>query len=181
MKLTATMLRKIIAEEVRRVVAEGDDVASATAELQDTAGDWVEDNYDAILAKLQANPKLADAILASAGVNESYAGDLARGVGDYYKGGVTAMKNVAAVGGATTGYLGAAVMAMVNDPKLIPWTELRELQLDDKIIMDGSALKGIVVGALLGHLVDVARHAKEFADHSARKSASAARAGYRRR
>lgn len=174
MKITISQLRKIIAEEVRRV-AEGDAVASVTAELQDTAGDWVEDNYDAILTKLQSNPKLVDAILMAAGVNESYAGDLARGVGDYYKGGVTAMKNVAALGGATTGYLGAAVMAMVNDPSLIPWTELRELQLDDKITMDGSALKGIVVGALLGHLVDVARHAKKFADRKAAFSGRATR------
>ena len=170
MKITARMLRKIIAEEVSRVVAEGD----ASAELEASAGDWVADNYDEILAKLQSNPKLADAILASAGVNESYVGDLATGVGNYYKG--KSRGGAAGIAGATLGsaggYLAAGIMAMVNDPKLIPWTELRELQLDDKIIMDGSAIKGIVVGALLGHLVDVARAAKSFAD---KKSGAALR------
>ena len=59
MKLTATMLRKIIAEEVNRVVVEN----AAAAELEASAGDWVEDNYDAILAKLQTNPKLVDETL----------------------------------------------------------------------------------------------------------------------
>ena len=173
MKLTATMLRKIIAEEVNRVVVEN----AAVAELEASAGDWVEDNYDAILAKLQSNPKLTDAILAAAGVNESYGGDLARGVGDYYKGAGDILKHGGSIMGTAGGYLGAAVMAMVNDPSLIPWTELRELQLDDKIMMDGTALKGAVVGALLGHLVDVARHAKKFAD---RKAAFAGRPARRR-
>lgn len=174
MKLTATMLRKIIAEEVNRVVVEN----AAAAELEASAGDWVEDNYDAILAKLQSNPKLVDAILSAAGVNESYGGDLARGVGDYYKGAGDILKHGGSIMGTAGGYLGAAVMAMVNDPSLIPWTELRELQLDDKIVMDGTALKGAVVGALLGHLVDVARHAKKFAD---RKAAAAAGRPARRR
>jgi len=142
-------------------------LAANKSDLEASAGDWVADNYDAILAKLQADPKLAAAILAAGGVNESYVGDLAAGVGDYYKGGGDILKHGGSIMGTAGGYLGAAVMAMVNDPSLIPWTELRELQLDDKIVMDGTALKGAVVGALLGHLVDVARHAKKFADRSA--------------
>jgi len=172
MKIRISQLRRIIAEEVRRVVADGDD----SAELEASAGDWVEDNYDDILARLKSDPKLTAAILAAAGINESYVGGLARGVADYYKGGISATKNVAAVTGGAGGVLAAGIMAMVNDPSLIPWTELRSLQLDDKIIMDGSAFKGMVVGALLGHLVDVAKHAKEFADHSAAKAASTERA-----
>ena len=74
MKIKVGQLRQII-REVAEETADG--TAAAAEELEATAGDWVADNYDAILAKLQSDPKLADAILAAAGVNESYAGDLA--------------------------------------------------------------------------------------------------------
>ena len=165
MKITVSQLRRIIAEEVRRVVAEGD----VSAELEASAGDWVEDNYDDILAKLKADPKLTAAILAAAGINESYVGGLARGVKDYYTGGANkAYRAAKTIGmpsvGAAGGYAAASIMAMVKDPSLVPWTRLKDLQLDDKIMMDGSAGKAMIVGALLAHLVDVAMHAKEHAD-----------------
>lgn len=175
MRIKVGQLRQII-REVAEETADG--TAAAAEDLEATAGDWVADNYDEILAKLQSDPKLTDAILAAAGVKESYVGDLAKGVGDYYKGGaVRGNINPTLIpgGGAALGYLGAEIMALVKDPSLMPWTTLRSLQLDDKITMDGSAGKAMIVGALLGHLVDVARHAKEFADTSARNSALMAR------
>jgi hypothetical protein len=166
MKIAVSQLRRIIAEEVRRVVAEGD----VSAELYASAGDWVEDNYDDILAKLQADPKLTAAILAAAGINESYVGGLARGVADYYTGGALANKTTALLpqAGLAGGYLAAEIMAIVKDPSLIPWTELRDLQLADKITMDGSAAKAMIVGALIAHLADVAMYAKKHADAEAR-------------
>ena len=176
MKIRVSQLRRIIAEEVRRVVAEGD----VSAELEASAGDWVEDNYDDILARLQDDPKLTNAILAAAGINESYVGGLARGVADYYTGGANKAYRAAntmglPAGGVAAGYLAAEIMAIVEDPSLIPWTKLRDLQLADKITMDGSAAKAMIVGALIGHLADVAMYAKKHADTEASNARHARR------
>lgn len=179
MRLTVSQLRRIIKEEVSRAmgaaptgVPEDYEVAE---ELDVAAADWVEQNRDELVAMLADNPELADKIVAAGKgkVAESYVGDLGRGVVDSYKKAAAGHFGgaVGALGlGGAGGYLTAEIMAMMKDPSLIPFTMLRELQLDDKITMDGSALKAMAVGALVGHLVGVAMDAKKYAAQQKVKS-----------
>jgi len=143
--------------------------------LDVAAADWVEQNRDELVAMLADNPELADKIVAAGKgkVAESYVGDLGRGVVDSYKKAAAGHFGgaVGALGlGGAGGYLTAEIMAMMKDPSLIPFTMLRELQLDDKIAMDGSALQAMAVGALVGHLVGVAMDAKKYAAQQKVKS-----------
>lgn len=160
MRITESQLRRIIRQEVR-ALKEVSGTTDGASEIETIVGDAVAARSEDILDVFMQNPDLADQVLA-----------LAR-QGGLREASFSTEQDLIQLGAASIGGVAVAttvneIMAMINDPNLIPWTKLRALQLDDRLMMDGSALKAAALGAALGALASIAVSAKRRFDQSRR-------------
>ena len=161
MRITESQLRRIIRQEVR-ALREASGVSGGASEIAAVVGDAIDTRYEDILDAFMQNPDLADQVLALArqgGLREAMAYSTEQDL---------TQLGMASIAGATAGSVVNELMAIIGDPNLIPWTQLRALQLNDRLVMDGSAFKSMAIGAAIGALASIAVSAKRRFDQSRR-------------
>lgn len=160
MKITVKQLKQLIREQVEELSGGGD---GAAEEMMDMIRQSIEAKREKLLDLFASNPELADEVIAlgkKASLNEN---DRER---------ENLVHTMAAIGGAAAGAVVNEISALIHDPSLIPWTELRELQLQDRLFMDGSEIKAAIIGAAVATLASIAVHAVKRAGQPAKRSRS---------
>jgi hypothetical protein len=145
MKITVKQLKQLIREQVEEMTG-GDE--GAAEEMMDMIKQSIQSKREKLLDLFASEPDLANEVIALAkksSLNESEEENL--------------VHQMAAVGGGIAGMLVNEISAMIQDPSLIPWTRLRALQLNDRLMMDGSEIKAAIIGAAVAALASVAVHA----------------------